>query len=280
MGMLMYDALVLSCVSKEIARRDSCLTLGVPTLNFTDQSFYDQVRSYPGLQDILADGKPFQTASEFFKLLGFSEVSALDISDYEGANIVADLNDPDLPSKVSRQFDLVYDSGTIEHIFDAPTALRSIAKLVKVGGAVVHATPCNGFVDHGFWQVSPDLYKAFYAHAGFDILTVALFVFAETPYAIPISDNIYRTKGRKYIAANAAEAILVFAAKKTRECEVTKIVTQDYYTKIREGDDTLRPFRFFLDFGQKAEEPALQNPPALRNLFKRGAIRLMRPFKH
>jgi len=127
MGMLMYDALVLKRASQDIATKQSCLTLGVPTLNFTDRHYFDQVR---GDADPGQTGEtPFDTAAGFFAQLGFEQVSALDISDYEGADIVGDLNDPDLQRKLGRRFDLVYDSGTIEHIFDAPAALRTIAGL-------------------------------------------------------------------------------------------------------------------------------------------------------
>jgi SAM-dependent methyltransferase len=247
MGMLMYDALVLRRASQDIVRKESCLTLGVPTLNFSDQHYHDQVRG--DVDSGHVGDAPFNTAAGFFTQLGFAQVSALDISDYEGADIVGDLNDPDLARKLGRQFDLVYDSGTIEHIFDAPAGLRSIAKLVRPGGVVVHATPCNGFVDHGFWQVSPDLYKAFYGAAGFDIMTAALFVFADTPYALEVTENLYRTKGRRYISANAAEAILVFAAQKNRDVEVPDVGMQDYYAQMHEGAAAEHAMRFFVPFG-------------------------------
>jgi SAM-dependent methyltransferase len=260
MGMLMYDALVLTRAAQDLAEKQSCLTLGVPTLNFADRHYHDQIRDNAAASQ--ASEAQFDTAAGFFKHLGFAQVSALDISDYEGADIVGDLNDPDLPQKIGRRFDLVYDSGTLEHIFDASTGLRSIAKLVHPGGVVVHATPCNGFVDHGFWQVSPDLYKAFYSAAGFEIMTVALFVFGEHPHAIQTGENLYRTKGRKYISANAAEAILVFAAQKKRDVEKPHIGMQDYYAQMHEGTAADNAMRFFVPFGNPHETKAVPDTAA------------------
>lgn len=253
MGMLIYDALVLSRIAQETAEKKSCLTLGVPTLNFSDEHFLHHWSTHPDLRDANIGKQPFDTAAGFFHNLGFDNISALDISDYEGADIIADLNDPDLPKKIGRQFDVVYDSGTLEHIFDAPSAMRSIAQLVRIGGVVVHATPSNGFLDHGFWQISPDLYRTFYKKAGFEVLTSSLFVFAESPYAMPAEQNLYRTHGRKYITEMAPEAILVFAARKTHDGNLGPISMQEYYSHMHADDSAETAARFFLKFGEMPE---------------------------
>lgn len=265
MGMLMYDALVLGRTVQELAERKSCLMLGVPTLNFKDEHFFQQWQTHPQLGDIDIGTRPFETAADLFQNLGFETVSALDISDYEGADVIADLNDPTLPDTLGRQFDLIYDSGTIEHIFDAPTALRSLARMVKKGGAIVHATPSNGFLDHGFWQVSPDLYRTFYAKAGFEVLTSSLFVFWDIPYALPAEQNLYRTHGRKYISGMAPEAITVFAALKVNDGDLGPISMQEYYALMHENAGLQSAARFFLEFGTlPASSPANPVPVEAR----------------
>ncbi|MCH4544437.1 class I SAM-dependent methyltransferase [Rhizobium changzhiense] len=278
MGMLIYDALVLSRIAQETAERKSCLTLGVPTLNFKDEHFLHHWSTHPELKDANIGKQPFDTSAGFFHNLGFENISALDISDYEGADIIADLNEPDLPQRIGRQFDVVYDSGTLEHIFDAPSAMRSIAQLVKIGGVVVHATPSNGFLDHGFWQVSPDLYRTFYKKAGFEILTSSLFVFAENPYAMPAEQNLYRTHGRKYITRMAPEALLVFAARKTHDGNLGPISLQEYYSHMHADASAETTARFFLKFGEIPEpdqEPAgtPKRHGAISTLFSRFGVR-------
>ncbi len=249
MGMLIYDALVIARAVQECDATESCLTLGVPTMGFTSEIFHAHAERYT---ELARNTRPrsFETAPQFFETLGFPSASMLDVSDYEGADITADLNDPNMADKVSGQFDLIYDSGTLEHVFDMPTALRNLTKLTRIGGVVIHATPSNGFLDHGFWQVSPDLYKSYYTQAGFEVLTAALFVLSRPPYAMSAADNMYRAHGRKYVVEMASEAILVFAAKKRREVASVDIKLQDYYENMHGGAASEMAVNFFLPFGE------------------------------
>ena len=249
MGLLIYDALVLAKTAATMPQRRRILTIGVPTLNFNAQILNHYLTDYPDLKAFLPQPLTFEDQRGFFAALGFSQIDALDISDYEGANIIGDLNDPGLAARIGGTYDMVYDSGTIEHIFDAPTALRTLARLVGVGGAVVHATPANGFMDHGLWQVSPDLYRTFYRQAGFSILTSALFVFADPPYAMRADENYYRKHGRKYIVEKCPEAIAVFSATKTAEMSNVRINMQDYYQAMHGEAISGEASGFFLEFG-------------------------------
>ncbi|HEU0162937.1 MAG TPA: class I SAM-dependent methyltransferase [Rhizomicrobium sp.] len=240
MGMLIYDALVLARVAQSASRKARVLTLGVPTLNFRDADYQRASGDHTAR---------FSDHKSFFHHLGFADVDSLDVSDYEGANIVGDLNDPHLAERIPHSYDLIYDSGTLEHIFEAPTALRTLSGLTAPGGAVVHATPTNGFMDHGFWQVSPDLFRSFYPAEGFSILTSALFVLGRYPFALPADRNIYRTHGRSFIVANIPEAVAVFAARKNRDVERTRVGLQDYYRQMHEGGTGDTPPDFFLQHG-------------------------------
>jgi SAM-dependent methyltransferase len=96
-------------------------------------------------------------ADRFFKALGASQLSFLDNSPYEGADLIHDLNKP-LPQELHDAYDLVVDSGTLEHVFNFPVALKSTLELVKVGGHVVFMTPTNNSPGHGFYQFSPELF--------------------------------------------------------------------------------------------------------------------------
>jgi hypothetical protein len=54
-------------------------------------------------------------SEEFFVLLGAKEIFSIDVSDFEGANILHDMNQP-LPHSLISSFDVVLDGGTLEHI--------------------------------------------------------------------------------------------------------------------------------------------------------------------
>ena len=78
----------------------------------------------------------------------------MDASDYEGCSIVHDLNNP-LPEHLVGRYSLVLDSGTLEHVFDFPTALRNSLAAVRTGGHFVTIAPGNNQFGHGFYQFGP-----------------------------------------------------------------------------------------------------------------------------
>jgi hypothetical protein len=96
-------------------------------------------------------------AEPFFESLGATACEAMDVSSYEGAAIVHDMNDP-LPSPLHEQFDLVFDGGTLEHVFQFPQAIHNAMQLVKPGGWFAGFTPGNNWFGHGFYQFSPEVY--------------------------------------------------------------------------------------------------------------------------
>lgn len=83
------------------------------------------------------------------------ECDTLDFSPYESASILADLSEPNLPSRLSKRFDVVIDFGTTEHVIDIASALRNSYGLVKQGGYLLMSVPTDGFSGHGYWQLSP-----------------------------------------------------------------------------------------------------------------------------
>ena len=91
---------------------------------------------------------------------GAKRVDSYDYSDFEGATHLIDLNNPTNPE---RQYDTIIDAGTLEHVFNAPEALRTMAKMCRIGGRVIHVSPSNNFCNHGFWQMSPELFFSLYS---------------------------------------------------------------------------------------------------------------------
>lgn len=109
-----------------------------------------------------------------FRMLGFDEVVRVDYSDYEAPDAILDLNAPSTPEALCGAFDVVLDSGTIEHVFDIAAALKHCCRMVKVGGRVIHLTPSSNCIEHGFHSVSPTLFADFYAASHFDIEKIYL----------------------------------------------------------------------------------------------------------
>jgi hypothetical protein len=70
---------------------------------------------------------------DFFRMLGFSEVYAIDFTDVEGAEIILDLNYP-VPDSLAASCGLLVDGSLLDNIFDPTTGLKNIARLLMPGG--------------------------------------------------------------------------------------------------------------------------------------------------
>ena len=95
---------------------------------------------------------------EFFSRTGVKKLDYLDISDYQGANILCDLGRP-ISSSLKEQYDLVIDAGTLEHIPDFLLALKNTMSMVKLGGFLLVVAPGNNFLGHGCYQLSPEIFQ-------------------------------------------------------------------------------------------------------------------------
>jgi SAM-dependent methyltransferase len=109
-------------------------------------------------------------ADSFFRdCLHVQDFHTMDYSDYEGADLLHDLNSPLSPEHYGK-FDAVVDGGTLEHIFNVPEALKTYMRLVNVGGRIFIFTPANGNCGHGFFQFSPEFfYRVFQPSNGFEV---------------------------------------------------------------------------------------------------------------
>jgi len=96
-------------------------------------------------------------ADDVFHALGASTLDVLDNSPYEGATFIQDLNRP-IQKEHLEQYDLVFDGGVLEHIFNFPAAIENSMRLVKTGGHLVIHSISNNELGHGFYQFSPELY--------------------------------------------------------------------------------------------------------------------------
>ena len=118
-------------------------------------------------------------AEDVLRPLGFS-VDSVDASNYESATIIHDLNNP-IPDGLVERFDIVWDGGTLEHVFNFPTALVNAMRMVKIGGHLALRTPANNQCGHGFYQFSPELfYRIFTSQNGFEI--VRLYISSKGKY--------------------------------------------------------------------------------------------------
>jgi SAM-dependent methyltransferase len=151
------------------------LTLGRQDLDAPFATIEELLRRTLHLQLELPPGDPRWRQGEYlFRLLGAKHVDALDASSYDGAKIVHDLNRP-IPEQFWGRYDVVFDGGTLEHVFNFPTAIQSCMRMVKPGGRVIIHTPGNNWFGHGFYQFAPDLFFRIFSEAnGFAVEAMRL----------------------------------------------------------------------------------------------------------
>ena len=104
----------------------------------------------------------WQTEDMLIGAFGSTDVDSLDYSDFEGANIIHDLNTIIEDENLLGQYDTVIDYGTTEHVFNVSNALLNASKLCKKGGQIIHHLPANQSCNHGFWQISPEVFQSLY----------------------------------------------------------------------------------------------------------------------
>lgn len=108
-------------------------------------------------------------SEDLYSMLGAKNIDTVDYSDYEGAKIIHDLNIP-FNVEMNGKYSLVVDSGTLEHVFNFTTAIKSCMDALRVGGSFVGISPCNNMMGHGFYQFSPELYYRIFSESnGFKV---------------------------------------------------------------------------------------------------------------
>lgn len=161
------------------------------------------------------DLQPKGLADPIFQAFDSTEVLSMDKSDFEGADLLHDMNFP-VSESYKEQFDLVYDGGTLEHIFNFPIAIQNIMEMVKVGGHLIIQTPTNNWSGHGFYQFSPELYfRVLSAENGYKIKRMVVFEWGPNNW-YEVSDPL-EVNARVYVVNNCRTSLLILAERVTAD---------------------------------------------------------------
>ncbi len=186
MGIKFYDVELLNETfeREEVDVAGEVLTLGVQDVYFSYEELRGFLREKRMRGRELAAGEILPTTGfgwagpkeraraihqkTVFAALGFSveKVMGMDGSDYEKPEFVHDLNVP-VGKAMEGRFAVVFDGGTVEHVFSLKDAFFNIARMVKVGGLAIHHAPVD-WPDHGFVNFNPTLLRDFYLANGFE----------------------------------------------------------------------------------------------------------------
>ena len=159
----------------------------------------------------ITDGAPF--ADALFHRLGSARIASMDMSPFEGADIIHDLNTP-VPASQHEAFDTIFDGGTLEHIFNVPVALANVIAMLKPGGRFITVNGANNQLGHGFYQFSPELLWSFFrSQPGFKIDSIQLMPCHGIPLGIETDDPAV-VNARQEIGSTLYSTYLLGAVRK------------------------------------------------------------------
>lgn len=175
-----------------------------------------------------------------FGLLGSTHPESMDYSDYEKANHLHDLNTP-IAEKFKSEYDVVLDSGTLEHVFNFPVAIKNCMEMLKTGGYFLGITPANNYFGHGFYQFSPELYyRIFSKDNGFRVSQMLVGVCnddGEVGKWYEVKDPV-EVRSRVMLV-NSKPTYLFIIAQKTATADIFKTspYQSDYTTTWEKGEE-------------------------------------------
>jgi SAM-dependent methyltransferase len=121
----------------------------------------------------------FITDRYFMKCLGVERLRFIDVSDYEGADIVADLGYPIDPA-LHGKFDFIYNGGCFDNMFNPGQAMMNLSSMLKPGGRVV-CMESAGSYNSPYLMYSPGWFFDYYATNGFSDCKVYVCSYRDTP---------------------------------------------------------------------------------------------------
>jgi len=242
-----------------------------------DQLFKDY--GYSGFPESNFAQSRMPFADSLLSAMGASTVDSIDVSDYEGATVLFDMNHP-IPDDLKNRYDCLIDGGTLEHIFFFPTALKNCMQMVKVGGHLIFLTPANNWFGHGFYQFSPELfYRALSPENGYQVDRVVALeeevavrgdggkarLFTNTSPWFEIPDPAVVRRRTQLV--NSRSVLLFIVAKRVSDVPIFESTPQQSDYSVAWEKPSEKP----------AEAPDANQVEAIRKRLKRIKIKLPKP---
>lgn len=144
------------CYAKKFGNFKKTITIGRQGLHLNKLNPIDSISS---IREYRNDRYCERLLLDCFKS---DTIDSIDVSSYEDASIIHDMNIP-LPSNIHSRYDTVIDGGCLEHIYNINQALKNCSLLCNPGGQIIHMLPANNCCGHGLWQFSPELFFSLYS---------------------------------------------------------------------------------------------------------------------
>jgi SAM-dependent methyltransferase len=121
----------------------------------------------------------FVTDRYFMKCLGVDRLRFIDVSDYEGADIVADLGYP-VDASLHGKFDFIYNGGCFDNMFNPGQAMMNLSRMLKPGGRIVCLESASSY-NSPYLIYSPGWFFDYYATNTFADCKIYVCSYRDTP---------------------------------------------------------------------------------------------------
>lgn len=105
-------------------------------------------------------GRNYVNDVTLFSAFGSTHLDVMDITDREGANIIHNPCQP-VPEILIGQYDVIFDGGVLDNVFDPAQVLRNISRLLSADGRVIHLEMASDLVVES-WVYSTDWFLDYY----------------------------------------------------------------------------------------------------------------------
>lgn len=178
------------------------------------------------------------SARELFARLGI-EYSCVDASGEYGA-LSLDLNFDACPAEHRGRYQLVSNHGTTEHLLNQFNAFRFIHDLAALGGLIMHALPFTSYVDHGYFNYQPNLFRDLARANGYELLGMWINIDPKFTHFIPWEHGL-----EKHIRLEMSDSLLLVLLRKTVDADFAPPFQAVYEHLVPEA--VLKRYRYVVD---------------------------------
>jgi hypothetical protein len=197
--------IVLELRRDGIAKGDSVLEFGAQDICAAPDviKFIFDEHGRPNLPE------PVLTAKALYTNADYQRHISIDAIGQDGA-LVYDLN-KDLVADFGfiDRFDLVTNLGTAEHCFNQFQFFKNIHDTCSTGGLMIHASPCAGNVNHGFYNYHPRFFADLAAANGYEMLRMA--------FTVDYTPKLFRYDPATFRRFDSRDLLLYVVLRKTSD---------------------------------------------------------------
>lgn len=230
MGISINIALQMARCTHLLEGKTNGIMLGRQTMNFRPGWKPRAIHSLGEMGIEATEADLFQKdgfCETFLQTIGWPPLQSLDFSDIEGAEYIHDLSKP-VPENLKKKFDVIYDGGTTEHVFDIASSFRNVHKMLKDDGIFISCVGTDGWYGHGFYQVGPDIpWRYWKATLGYDVLGCWTFPRAKRELPKEVPDPTLSRRGAE--ARFDIPQFLFYAVQKNGEKKSYPPTIQSHY---------------------------------------------------